>query len=1208
MKKKVNARLLTLILLIATVLCAVIACFVSFSLQNNNTADKDDTAITDISVPDRGVATTSNNVIETPLFSENYDTEISITYPESYTDMTYFDSDYMEVVADDGVIISAMLAGKFALEVAHVKGGTAFSAEFIAIDGYVFDNGEKRVTLTLYIDNIKLALPSFSNGKTIKDAEYTGVSVSEALTNCNSDALANMTYKVSEGVRLTALTANGAFYVEREYAKVGTSHTITFSCKDNYEFINGQKASTITLTIISRSISSLTISSISNQVYNGSAFTPTPTITYGDITLVKDTDYTIAYQDNTNVGTATVTITGKGNYTGTKSTTFTISARNISNATFGTIAAQTYNYGTAITPTPMITDSGISKTLTNNTDFTFSYSNNINAGSATITITGKGNYTGTKSTTFTINGRNLSGATIGTITNQSYDGTEKKPTATVTMGSVTLSSSTDFTFSWSNNINAGTATLTITGKGNYAGTKSASFTISARNISNATVAAIAAQSYTGAAKTPVPTVTDLSKTLTRDTDYTLSYSNNVAVGTAKITITGKGNYTGTKEVSFSITARNISSATVAAIGAYYYDGAAKEPTPAVTDGGSALVEGVDFTYSYRDNIDVGTATLILTGMGNYTGTKEVSFSIQPPTISIANVTISQDTYTYDGTAKEPRVTLVQIGSLTLREGVDFTVSYSSNTNAGTAKVVITGIGDYTGTKEVNFTINPADISYATVSGLQIEYTYTGTAVEPPITITLDGKTLTKNTDYLIVYSNNLNVGKATISITGSRNYTGTLTDGFTIIRADLSTATVTGIDATHEYTGSAITYELSLNWNGILLDEGTDYTVTYADNTELGTATVTITGLGNFTGTVTKTFVIVAADISSATVTGINASYGYTGSAIEPPLTVELNGRTLNSGTDYTVIYTDNVNKGTATVTITGIGNYTGTVVTTFVIGEGDINDATVSGIDATYGYTGSAIVPEPMVIYNSILLDEGTDYTVTYSPNVDLGIVTVTITGLGNFTGTVTKTFEIVAADISKATITDVDAEYPYTGSAITPEPTVTLNGVALVKDRDYTVTYRNNTNIGAGIVVVTGIGNYAGIKETAFTIGVADITNATVTNVDAEYPWTGTVIEPPLTVTLKGVGLVKDRDYTVTYTDNTEVGVASYEITGIGNYTGNITGSFEITKAEPTINISYADWDGTDKLFTGNALPTIEATATYNGVTVTGTIAWDT
>lgn len=1064
--------------------------------------------------------------------------------------------------------------------------------------------GTTAKTYTLTITKASVTIPS------INSSDKYSISGRTATAVCTGEQI-RMTVGVNYNPNLITCSAGQTSpYINGTNA--GT-YTLTMSLKDtaNYKWSDGTtSAKTYTLNITGKALSSLTISSISAQTYKGSAITPTITIKDGTTTLTNGTHYALSYSNNVNVGIATVTITGKGSYGGKVTKTFTISARNISNASFGTISTQYYNKGTAITPTPTITDNGISKTLTNNTDFTFSYSNNVNVGSATITITGKGNYTGTKSTTFTINGRAISNATIGTITNYTYDGTAKKPTATVTDGSTTLSSTSDFTFSWSNNINAGTATLVITGKGNYSGTKSATFTISARNISNATVGTVSSQEYTGSAKNPAPTLTDngINKTLANNTDYTLSYASNINVGTATITITGKGNYTGTKTATFSITARSITHATVGAIEKYYYDGTDKEPTPAITDGSETLQNGVDFEYGYRNNLAVGTATLIITGKGNYSGVKEVSFVIEAPTISTATVTISQNTYTYDGTAKEPSVTLVQIADLTLIEGVDFTVSYSANVNAGTAKVILTGTGDYSGTKEITFTINPADISYATVSGLQIEYTYTGIGIEPPLTLTLDGKTLIKNTDYLIVYSNNLNVGNATITITGSRNYTGTLTDGFTIVRADLSSATITGFDASPEYTGSAIEPLPVVNLNGLLLTKDTEYILSYTDNTELGTATITVTGLGNFTGTATATFVIVAADISSATVTGINASYDYTGSAIEPTVTVTYNGTALTKDTGYTVTYSNNIAKGTATVTITGIGNYTGTITQNFNIGEADIDDAAVTGIDATYDYTGSTITPEPIVTFNGAVLTKDTDYTVAYTDNKELGIATITISGLGNFNSTKTVTFEIVAADISKSEITGIDRTYDYTGSAITPSPTVTYNGKVLTEGTDYTVTYRNNTNLGAAIVVVTGMGNYTNVKETAFTIIVADIASATVTGIATTYQWTGGAITASgVTVTLKGVTLVKDRDYVISYDNNIEVGIAAYTVTGIGNYKANIEGTFEITKALPNTTISYVDWDGTDTLFVGKSLPQITATANYNGSTVAGSVAWN-
>ena len=295
--------------------------------------------------------------------------------------------------------------------------------------------------------------------------------------------------------------------------------------------------------------SDFTISPIAAVTYNGSAQTPAVTLMKGTTTLTSGTDYTVSYSNNTNAGTATVTITGMGNYTGTKTANFTINPKNASNLTISSIAAVTYN-GSAQTPTVTVKD-GIT-TLTSGTDYTVSYSNNTNAGTATVTITGMGNYTGTKTANFTINPKNASNLTINSIAAVTYNGSAQTPTVTVKDGTTTLTNGTDYTVSYSNNTNAGTATMTVTGKGNYTGTKTATFTINPKNASYLTISSIAAATYNGFAQTPAVTVKDGTTTLTSGTDYTVSYSNNTNVGTATVTITGMGNYTGTKTASFTI--------------------------------------------------------------------------------------------------------------------------------------------------------------------------------------------------------------------------------------------------------------------------------------------------------------------------------------------------------------------------------------------------------------------------------------------------------------------------------------------------------------------------------------------------------------------------------------------------------------------------------------------------------------------------------
>ena len=157
--------------------------------------------------------------------------------------------------------------------------------------------------------------------------------------------------------------------------------------------------------------------------------------------------------------------------------------------------------------------------------------------------------------------------------------------------------------------------------------------------------------------------------------------------------------------------------------------------------------------------------------------------------------------------------------------------------------------------------------------------------------------------------------------------------------------------------------------------------------------------------------------ISKASVTLSTSTYAYDGKAKKPGVTVKLNGKTLKNGTDYTVSYSNNTKVGTATVKITGKGNYTGSVSKTFKI-KNNFKKATVSGI-STKAFTGKNITQSITVKYNGKTLKKGTDYTVSYSNNKNIGTATVKITGKCSYTGTITKTFKINPAkqEIQKLT-----------------------------------------------------------------------------------------------------------------------------------------------------------------------------------------------
>ncbi len=216
--------------------------------------------------------------------------------------------------------------------------------------------------------------------------------------------------------------------------------------------------------------------------------------------------------------------------------------------------------------------------------------------------------------------------------------------------------------------------------------------------------------YDGGEKSPVVTVKKGEEELRRGTDFTVDYENNINPGTAKAIVTGRGEYTGTVEKTFTIKGIDISGqgfAVTLSESEYTYDGKAKEPAVTVTKGTEKLT-GADFTVKYENNINPGTAKAIVTGAGVYTGTVTKEFTIEASKgISSAGftVTLSQTSYTYDGKAKEPAVTVTK-GTEKLR-GTDFTVKYENNIKPGTAKAIVTGAGVYTGTVTKEFTIKEA---------------------------------------------------------------------------------------------------------------------------------------------------------------------------------------------------------------------------------------------------------------------------------------------------------------------------------------------------------------------------------------------------------------------------------------------------------------------------------------------------------------------
>ena len=305
-----------------------------------------------------------------------------------------------------------------------------------------------------------------------------------------------------------------------------------------------------------------------------------------------------------------------------------------------------------------------------------------------------------------------------------YDGTYKKPAATVTFGGKVLQEGKDYTISYRNNLNVGVTTVIATGMGDYTGYTSKNFTITKRAMTGGTVSVASSVSFTGSNITPSVTVKVAGRTLTSGTDYTVSYSNNKNVGTSNVYVYGKGNYSGSLSAKFDIVpAKQQIQKLETRYKGFYIDWAQK---------GSAT--GYDVEYSVNSNMSGAVSkhltankpdTLTVSGLAGdktyyvrvrsytnvngkvYYGAWSDVKSIKTANNDITKASVSGiSTKAFTGKAITQNVT-VKVGNTVLKNGTDYTVSYSNNKKVGKATVKITGKGKYGGVITKTFKINPA---------------------------------------------------------------------------------------------------------------------------------------------------------------------------------------------------------------------------------------------------------------------------------------------------------------------------------------------------------------------------------------------------------------------------------------------------------------------------------------------------------------------
>lgn len=346
-------------------------------------------------------------------------------------------------------------------------------------------------------------------------------------------------------------------------------------------------------------------------------------------------------------------------------------------------------------------------------------------GYVTITASANGYDSVSKDVKIVVSKKSLNNGLLTlSETSYVYDGTYKKPAATVTFGGKVLQEGKDYTISYRNNLNVGVTTVIATGMGDYTGYTSKNFTITKRAMTGGTVSVASSVSFTGSNITPSVTVKVAGRTLTSGTDYTVSYSNNKNVGTSNVYVYGKGNYSGSLSAKFDIVpAKQQIQKLETRYKGFYIDWAQK---------GSAT--GYDVEYSVNSNMSGAVSkhltankpdTLTVSGLSGdkvyyvrvrsytnvngkvYYGAWSDVKSIKTANNDITKASVSGiSTKAFTGKAITQNVT-VKVGNTVLKNGTDYTVSYSNNKKVGKATVKITGKGKYGGVITKTFKINPA---------------------------------------------------------------------------------------------------------------------------------------------------------------------------------------------------------------------------------------------------------------------------------------------------------------------------------------------------------------------------------------------------------------------------------------------------------------------------------------------------------------------
>ena len=534
-----------------------------------------------------------------------------------------------------------------------------------------------------------------------------------------------------------------------------------------------------------KTVTTPTIEVTTPVTYNGTAQKPTVVVKDG-ANVILASEYSVSYADNINAGTATVTITDvaggnynvsgstkftidKGTYPGTVGKTVNIIKNRVGEQT-GTLTVADFFPEGKVPASAQISDlatatSGIVTVLKSLDTYkgyilTYTAQDNITSTSdqtCAVTIS-SANYQDIQAT-LTFHPTDKETVTISglTYTEKTYDGSAIQPTGTLKVSGdkvpvnkleVTYAGTGNTTYNSSDAPkDAGTYKVTYKvpdSNDTYTGEETYTFTIFPKNVTADMIGAIADETYTGNDITPQPVVTDGNTILTSGADFDFGYDKNINAGkdTATLTITGKGNYTGTASRTFTISSKDITGAVIELEQSELsYSGSTQiVKIKSVTVGGRVLtsgdysiINGSDMFMSAKDSIP-----LMIEGKGNYTGTATTTWKITKVDPGLDNFVVTPDfstAQTYDGT---PKVVTVQtkdaigIGAVKVyyegSYGTTYTRSETAPTNAGSYKVILAvAEGTNYRAKEIQagtLNIDKADLTVEDVTEF-FEYTKTG---------------------------------------------------------------------------------------------------------------------------------------------------------------------------------------------------------------------------------------------------------------------------------------------------------------------------------------------------------------------------------------------------------------------------------------------------------------------------------------------------